>query len=295
MLAIMQKSLRYYYGNQTDRDEIPIYKSNTVYNRIFEGTETIVPILSGTSHQFLAIPGEQSEVSIKNAEALQLVLTRKYTDLDMPKHIENVARNMIIKRFGVLEWGWNAEIDDIGVWDIDPRTVLVPRLRVDAHDLPYVIIIEEYDRHDFQENFDYDVDKLTMGRTGSMLDTGGDGKTSNDVYVVLRTMTNNYWTWTQNNQVIKRKVNPYYDYEGEEQENTKRGKRGNKITIATTKYFNHLDRPVKPLVFFTPFTTGDAPLPMTCLCEIAIPIQDDINTQKRQIVNNLVKMGNGQV
>ncbi len=295
LLRAQQKCLKYYRGNQTDRDEIPPYNSNTVYNRIFEGTETLVPIVTGTAQQFIAIPGEDSEVAIKNAQALQKVLTRKYTDLEIQKKLEVSVRDVLLKRFGVLEWGWDIETDDLGVWVQDPRLVLIPRLRSDAHDLPYAMLIEEYDYQELTDNFpDVKPDDLKKGKQLSQVDTGNP-KNSEEIYQVLRVMTKDYWVWVQENTILKRMVNPYYDYKGEEVATRETRPNGKIRKRSYRRFFNHLDKPMIPFVYFTPFTTGEAPVSEISLAEVVIPIQDDINTQKRQIVNNLVRMGNGQV
>ena len=296
LLKFQERSLKYYKGNQTDRDEIPTHKSNTVYNRIFEATETLVPIVTSSAHQFLAVPGENSEVSIKNARALQLVLSRKYTDVEMPKKLEMATRDIILKRFGVLEWGWDNDIDDVNVWVLDPRLVLVPRLRCDINSpsFPYVLVIEEYDRSELVDNFDVDPEELTMGKSQLTVSIPED-RTSDDVYLVIKAVTNDYWVWIQGDKILKREKNQYWDYTGEETSYIKRSKNGRKRQKKLMRFYNHLDRPQKPYVFLTPFITGEAPVAETSLAEVAIPMQDDINTQKRQIVNNLVKMGNGQV
>ena len=56
MLLYQNKMMRYYLGDQTDKGDIPPYNSDSVYNRIFEATETVMPIVTGGAHQFLAIP-----------------------------------------------------------------------------------------------------------------------------------------------------------------------------------------------------------------------------------------------
>jgi hypothetical protein len=297
LLIWQQKSLLYYRGNQTDRDEVPAYNSPVVYNRIFEGTETLVPIITGSAQQFLSIPGNDSEVSVKNAKLTQDVLVRKYTDLDMQKKLEETARDMILKRYGVIEWGWDSEIDDINTWVVDPRMVLIPRLRRRANRLPYVMIVEEFDtKEELREAFpEAKIDQITQGKN-ILTSPNYYDRTSDEVYQILRTMTDTYWVWSQNGVVLRREKNPYWDFDGEEQFEYKPDKKGRlRKKNAGIKKYNHLKRPTKPLVFFTPFTTGEAPVSETSLAEVVIPIQDDINVQKRAITNNLRRMGNGQV
>lgn len=304
MLLYQNKCLQYYRGNQTLRDEVSAFNSDTVYNRIFEATETIVPIVTRSAHRFVATPGDESELSITNAKSLQKVLERKYGDLEIQSKLEIVVRDMILKRFGIVEWGWDIENDDIGVWAIDPRNVLIPRFKLGANSLPYVMVVEEYTREELEDNFPgIDIDRLTQGATPAQVQiTGYSPVSSIDItrdtsrlYYVLKVVTDDYWCWFQNDIVIRKEKNRYWDWDGEDEKVAVTRANGKVVKKTFKRFYNFLDRPTKPYVFFTPFTTGDSPIADMSLAEIAIPIQDDINIQKRAIVNNLVRMGNGQV
>lgn len=299
MLQYQNRSVRYYLGDQTDRAEVPPYLSNTVYNRIFEATETVIPIITGTAHTFIAVPGQDDERSLSRAQKVSKVLQRKYEDLEMVKKLENISRDMILKRFGVAKWFWNVTTDDIDVKSIDPRLILIPKLRMDANDpdFPYVIEIQEYTREEIEEYFPgVDIKKLTFGRRTEIATNPTPMNQWNaPVYQILETTTSEYKTWTQMDTVLKKMPNPYWDFEGEEVE-VKETKENGKVKARKYKqYYNHLAYPTKEYVFFNPFVTGDSPVAETCLAEITIPIQDEINVQKRQIINNLIRMGNGQV
>jgi hypothetical protein len=297
LLMHQEKCLKYYYGDQTDRMQVPAYSSDVVYNRIFEGTETIVPIITGSAHQFLALPGTDDEIALKNSQALQKVLSRKYVDLDIQKLLEGVARDMILKRYGVLEWGWDIETNDIGVWWIDPRRILIPRLRVPAEDLPYVGLIEEYSEWDIKEYFpNVDINDLQKGRSAEISVTvSTPDKTSDEVYSVILWKTPYYWAWIQGDIILKRIKNPYWDWDGEEYTTDVLTKTGKPKKKKSLRFYNFLVKPSINYVFFTPFLTGDSSIAPTSLAEVAIPISDDINVQKRAITNNLIKTGNGQV
>ena len=294
LLRKQNESHNYYLGNQTNRDEVPAYSSDTVFNRIFEATETIIPIITGSAHQFVAMPAEENEISFARSQRVARVLSKKYEDTEVRRKLENVARDIIIKRFGVLEWGWDIDTDDVNCWVRDPRTIYIPKLRVDAHDLPYVIKIAEFDEYEMRRYFpDANVEDMETGRkiqTGTTLDTQ-----DNEVYQVQVVYTPEYFVWRCNDKILKKMPNPYYDFEGTdvaEEETEQYGKikrRNNRI------FQNHLERPTLPFIFFTPFTSGDAPVAEISLCEAAMPIQDDINVSKRQILDNLRRMGNGQV
>lgn len=300
MLLYQNKMVRYYLGDQTDKGDIPPYNSDSVYNRIFEATETVVPIVTGGAHQFLAIPGEENELSLLRAKKTQKVLSKKYEDLEIQMKLEVVTRDIILKRFGVMKWDWNYITDDVDVKVVDPRLILIPKLRLDANDpsFPYVIELQEYTRDDLKDFFPgVDEKDLVFGRT---IDFPTQTPTllnqaQAPVFQVFEVTTNEMKVWKQGQKILKKMPNPYFDFEGVD-EKVKETKPNGKVKERTYKrYFNHLAYPTKNYVFFNPFTTGDSPVSDTSLAEIATPIQDDINTQKRQIINNLIKMGNGQV
>ena len=282
-------ALEYYVGNQTGKDEIPEVDSDVVYNRVFEATETLVPIVTSTAHQFLAVPAGADDASKEAAHKVQQALNRKYRDMDMRGHLEIVVRNMLIMRFGVMKWDWDTDTNDVMVRSIDPRLIYIPKLRIAPNETPYVIELQEYDQYDFESFFpDEDYDEYS----GASMAIGE--KKSEKSVQVLEVTSPRYKVWQTKDKVLKRMENPYFDFEGYEEkvkENTPSGK----IRTATYKRTrNHLKYPRINYVFFAPFRTGDAPFAHVSLIDIAIPIQDNINEQKRAITDNLMKMGNGQ-
>lgn len=290
LLTKQKESFEYYIGNQTRRNEVPAYGTDTVENRIFESVETIVPIATSRPHHFLVLPGSENELSLARAEKTQKVLTRLYDRIGMQEKLEDVARHIMLFRFGVMKWVWSKELDDVDVEVKDPRLVLFPKLKVRAKRLPYMIEIQEYVRADFETEFpEVDVDELKL-ETPS--DGGSSGSARKRVYRVYEVWTPEMTAWFSNKKLIKKIANPYFDFEGETV------KRYDEITgkrKKTLKFFNHLDRPTIPYVIFTTFSLMDAPVGVTSLTEVAIPIQDSINLQKRAIIDNLRSMGNGQV
>lgn len=289
LLQFQSRALDYYEGNQTDLQEVPEYLSNTVINRIFEAVETVVPVITGSAHAFVAEPGEDSEVAVQQADKLQKILTIHYERLNMREQLERVARDMMLKRFGVITWEWDAEKDDVSVRTVDPRNIYVPKRQLPARDLPYIIELQAYTRADLEDT-DFDKDKiqeLKKGRGSFSQKTPGTANRAKEMadenlYFILKTVTPEYTVYSQHDIILQKQQNPYWDFKGEEGENG-------------MTFSNYFDKPTINYVFFTPFVTGDAPLPSISLVEAALSIQDDINTQKRQITNNLIRMGNGQV
>lgn len=291
LLKFQKISQEYYIGNQTDRDLITS-NTNTVENRIFEAVETIVPIVTAHAHQFQVLPGSEDDEAMTRANNLQKVLARKYETIEMQRKLEQVTRHILCYRFGVMKWEWSYEKDDVDVRVIDPRMILVPRMQVDPHDLPYKIEIQEYTKKEMEEYFpETKIDDLAPE---SVIDVGKK-EMSKKLYRVYEVWTNEMVAWFCSKKLLEKKANPYYDFEGEEKAYIKRdGKKGAKIAKKLV-FSNIFDRPTDPYVFFTTYAIGEDPFGSTSLVEVGIPIQDSINTQKRRIIDNLRRMGNGQV
>lgn len=286
---------QYYLGNQTDRDEVSAHNSNVVENRIFEAVETIVPIVTANAHHFIVTPPTEAPSSKTRAEKTQKILAKKYQTLEIQRKLEDVVRNMLIFRFGVLKYCWDFEKNDIDVKVIDPRLILIPKMRLDPHDLPYTIEIQDYSMEELEEEFpDIDFEKVSLQRSQSDGNTK-DNESTEDTYRVYETWTNETVAWISGSAVLKKKQNPYFDNEGEEKSVLDRAAKELRIKKQTV-FHNHFDSPEKPFIFFTTFKVKlNEPIGSLSLVDVAIPLQDAINTQKRRIIDNLNRMGNGQV
>lgn len=300
LLKFQRQSEEYYKGNQTEKDAIIARgtgNTDTVENRIFEAIETIVPVATSRPHQFVVLPGSEAETSVKRAINLQKVLSRKYETLEMQRKLEETTRNVLLYRFGVMKWGWGYETDDVDVTVIDPRLILVPKMRLDPHLLPYKIEIQEYTKREMEEYWPkIKVEDLSPE---AMIDVGQTAQAPGTSALFKLYRVYEVWAygemvaWFCSNKLLERKANPYYDFKGEEKSYLKKGKN---LKIAKKLVFsNVLDRPTDPYVFFSTYNVGDEPFGSVSLVEVAIPIQDAINVQKRKIIDNLRRMGNSQV
>lgn len=264
---------QYYLGQQTERNFIPEHQSDTVENRIFEGVETLVPIATSSAHSFIVMPGSDNEKSGERATKLQKVLDIKYRTEFVQRKLEETARHLLLYRFGVIKWCWNYPTDDLAVKVIDPRLMLIPKLRCDPHDLPYKIEIQEYTPEEIKDYFPEfkNFEKLPKAKR---IDKGEGKSESKKTFQVFEVWTNDYVVWYCGGEILKKEINPYFDFEN----------RNN----------NFLDDPRDPFVFFTTFNISDEPVGSISLVESVLDIQDEINVQKRQIIDNLRMMGNGQ-
>ena len=296
MLKSQKISEQYYLGNQTDKQFIPEHSSDTVENRIFEGVETLVPIATANAHQFLALPKRDEESSKTKAKKVQTVLEKKYETLEIQRKLEDITRHLLLYRFGVLKYCWDHEINDIAVKLVDPRLIMIPKLRVEPHSLPYVMEIQEYTEEEMEEFFpDYDLSLASLNKASPKSAQGDGHLHGRALWKVYEVWTEETLAWFCNNELIEAKDNPYWDWNGEEKDKYKIDKKGKLVKKKENVFRNHLENPEKPYIFFTTFQISDGPVGPVSLVEIAIPIQDAINVQKRQIIDNLRQMGNGQV
>lgn len=292
LLRKQNQMVEYYLGNQTHRFAVEPFNSDSVYNRIFEATETLIPIITGPSHEFIAVPAEENEVSLRRARSVQKALNYQYEQLNIKSKLEVASRDILLKRFGVLEWGWDSDKDDVGVWVRDPRTIYIPKLPCDPHDLPYVLRVGEFSEDQIIDAFpEIDVEKIHSNQTRTVSRPNAQGRPE-EVYQVEMVYTPETFAYRCGGEVVLR-ANPYFDF-GEETEIIT-DVNGEEERITEFKQSNHLKRPCVPFVFLAPFRTGDGPISEVSLAEVGAPIQDDINVAKRQIIDNLRRMGNGQV
>ena len=293
LLTYQQQSEEYYKGNQTERDQVPRHNTNTVENRIFEAVETIVPVSTSKAHQFVVLPGSEAETSVKRANSLQKVLTRKYETLEIQRRLERVTRDFMLYRFSCMKWEWGYEKDDVDARVIDPRLMLVPKMRCDPHDLPYKIEIQEYTKREMEEYWPkVKIDELSPE---AKIQTGSENNSKKKLYRVYEVWAyGEVVVWFCSDKVLEKKANPYYDFKGTEKAYLQKTKKGAKISKKLV-FSNVFDRPTDPYVFFSSYEVGDEPFGSVSLVEVAIPIQDAINRQKRAIIDNLRRMGNGQV
>ena len=264
LLKKQDLAYEYYVGNQTEKEFVPSISSNTCENRVFEGVETLAPIATATAHHFVIMPGEETEMSKARSTKLQKILDIKYRTEFVQRKLEEATRHLLLYRFGVLKWYWDTVKDDVGIKVIDPRLMLVPKLRCDPHDLPYKIEIQEYTPEDIKEEFPEfkDWDDLKLSET--TVNKNEKNTESKKTYQVFEIWTNDYTLWLCGETILDKGTNLYFDYE----EPTN----------------NFLDDPRDPYVFLTTFNVGDEPFGSLSLVEAVMDIQDEINVQKRQII-----------
>ena len=281
---IQDKNEKYYLGDQTDRDQIPSHKCNAVSNRIFMGVETIVPVMTSNTAQFVVNPAQETEPSQQMADSLQEVLKGQYDARKVKKVLEQAARHMIIYRFGVIKAFWDEYIDDWNLKAVRPQRIWIPKYGATEDEVPF--IIEKIDMT-VSEIGEYFGDKMKDEVKNQMTKTEDGGYEA--AVTVWEIWTNDFVFWKYGSLILKKQKNPYFDWTGRKKGET--DEMGN--AVVEDVYYNHFRRPRKPYIFLSPFRLGKSIVGETSLIEQAVSLQDVVNTLMRQIVNNAKKMGNG--
>lgn len=264
-----QLNRQYYEGNQTDRDRIPSDMSNYVQNHVFMAVETVVPIATANPPQFIVEAPEESDQSIKYAQAIQDVLGILYETMDVRTHGEAFMRNMIILRLGVWKVIWDENENDMRIKSVRPERLFFPKV---AGKIPYVMEQIDMTANEIREFFGDDGFKKFLQGTGDYVD-GMNYADVTGVWTFWEIHTAKVTYWKYGTTILGLQENETYDFENKKK--------------------NHFKYPKIPYILGSAFRLGDSPVGVTDLIQQGIPINDVINTTARLIINNARKMGNG--
>jgi len=267
---IWKQNENYYKGNQTFMEKVPSDMSNAVQNQIFMGVETVIPIITANSPQFISEPPEESDVSIRYATALQKVLGIQYETQDVRTSGEMIMRHMIIYRLGCWKVFWDDKIDDWNHKYVRPQRLYFPKVAIE---LPYIMEQVDITAEEFRETWGDEKFKKFLEHGGQEFDPNLLDKVQG-IWTIWEIWTKDMVFWKHGGLIIDKKENPYYDF--------------------NNKKNNHFNEPKIPYILASAFRLGSSPVGDTDLIQQTIPIQDTINVTNRLIINNASKTGNAQ-
>lgn len=265
-------NLEYYKGNQTDVAKIRGKNSKAVENRIFMGTETIVPIVTSRPPDMVCEAPSEDELSQKNANLTQKSLYFHYERTQLKDKSERWVRDLILKRFAVYKIDWNHKEDDLDVKVIDPRRIKFPKYGGNVDALPVILESLELTYKAVSDFFGSSVADELLKNVG----TSGDNdemKKRKHTFNITEVWTDDFVVWKSGKNILKKQNNPWYDF-----------------TEGSKK--NHFQAPKKPYIIKSLFQTDESLIGETDLVAQVIPIQDNINKRKRQIENLSGKVAN---
>lgn len=270
LAGIWKNNEDYYFGRQTDLDKIPSDMANTVQNQIFMGVETVIPIVTANSPQFLVEPPTESDMAIDFANATQKVLGVLYETKGVKTKGEMLMRHLIIYRYGCWKPYWDEEENDINVKFVRPKRLFFPKVTTE---LPYMMEQIDITSDEFKELWGNEKFKEFLVNRGERVNDDSLQKV-NGIYTIWEIWTKDMVFWKSGGLIIDKKPNPYYDF--------------------VNKKANHFKNPRIPYIIASVFRLGNEPVGETDLITQTIPIQDEINVANRLILNNATKTGNAQ-
>ena len=267
--AVRERNLNYYLGKQTGVENIYGKSSKAVENRVFMAVETMIPIASSRLPGVVVKPGQDDEQSQIDARDHEDVLAYQFDRTKIQSLAERFLRDLIIKRLGVFKVYWDRRVDDVGLKVVDPRRIRIPKFGKTVDDLAFVI--EELEISYDQAVVEFGKDKADdlVKSSATILDRLFK-KVRKKTFLVLEVWTNDFVAWKSGASILKREKNPFFDKDKN----------------------NFFTKPKKPYVIKSLFQTEESIIGDTDYISQMIPIQDNINTRKRQIENIAGKVAN---
>jgi hypothetical protein len=286
----------YYYGDQLKRIGLMPWQVPAIENRIFLSIETLIPLVTANAgdpdiRTLLGAPDDpsvdQSNFSADDIAAYidTLTATLMYdynVAYRLKEKIRQIVRHWFMYRVGVGKYRFDPATNKIHFDVVQPRNIILP-----AKDQPQNWVAE------YKE--DTIADLLTLfpkaKKTISDLFWTGEGDIPDSI---LGTTIgyHEYWrdtfvAWRLNEQILDKKLNPNWDWDGETREVGKRTQilpTGVMIkSIRDSVQYNVLPNPRHPYFFFNYFRISGTQFDDTGYIEQARPVQDLINKRKRQI------------
>lgn len=294
---------QYYKGRQTGYDQLAIYESHAVENKLFTADETAIPAITARIPGVEVTPATYDEVHVQQANKVGDVV-KNWMDENDIQHLGEVSmRSLAHNRYYV----WNVHYDDdtekIGVRFVPSKNVYFPRYAY--KNLPWLIEKQEYNVADLVEEFGKDaLDKVepatNQGILASIVSYFGYGDQSKDkrgLYIVYAIWTKKWCAYVGKSGVLQSSKNPYWKTDGvkEETESPAESKAEKKDPVAEQREFNHFDNPEIPYIIGTAYEDGEETVGVTSLYEQGMPMQDVVNKVHRYFVDYMETVGDPKI
>jgi len=266
--TIWEQNMDYYKGFQTGVKMIRGKQSRAVENRIFMATETMIPIATSRLPDIEVRSGDEDEQSQMNANELQDILGYHMERLRIQELAEQFLRFMIIYRYGVFKIDWDKEQDDVSLLVRNPKRIRVPKFGGSVDRLAFVLEELELGYNQIKEQFGESIAKKVLEANPAKTEEQVRQKT----FSILEVWTNEFVAWKSGDVILDKKQNPFFDFDN--------------------RKANFFDKPKKPYIIKSLFTTDETLIGDTDYIQQMISIQDNINTRKRQIEDIIAKVAN---
>ncbi len=273
---------RYWANEQLQGINLYWHNSRIVQNRIYMGTETMVPIItSKPAEPMITMAGfdEKKDGSEKEREFLRQIermLLDKYYDEDHPQQevFEMIARHLLLYKIGIPKIRWDDDMDDYIVEFVHPHKMIISP---DGH------YNEDVWTAEYMEWTLGDIIKEFPEQESTIMHAVFPGVSSPEKLLGTPLGFWEYWSedgkylvWKMNSVILQKKLNPYMVWSKDK-------------TFDKDK--NHFSYPKKPYMFLNSQNLGRHIWDDTTPISQGISLQDGINLMQRIITDTARDQG----
>lgn len=252
-------------------------------NVIFEGVETLLPIISRQNPE-PTVEAEETEDGQFVADCTSRILTAKADETRLKSKIKVAVRQWAIYYIACFKMGWDQETDDMFFQVPNPQ-----RLKLDPKGY--------FDGAEFKGKFigEYKTASAEdliglFPQHEAMITESVDGKLGTTLGY-HEWWTNKYVFWRYKDTILDKRENPYWNQAKPKMVMDQMGNQ----SMTEEPGVNHFATPRMPYAFLSVFNTGKQPHDETSLIEQVIPLQDIVTKRIKQIDKNADDTNNGWV
>ena len=274
-----EQNIKYYLGDQLDRNQFLPHQAPYIDNRLFTSTRAILAYVTGQLAKPSVLPSKTDDKYQRVARQLEEILYQHAKDHDVNEQLKLAVKNLLVRKRGYLKLRFDeyyGPFGDICTENIDPSDVVISR------DAPFG---QDPDRIYFRQKCN--VEKLIAkfpDKEKQILEffrivRGTQAQMSR--IITYWECWFSYWDKTKKqgtswflpnaDWLLGKMPNPNWIYLPDPQ---------------AERIVNMTFEPIKALIALNYVNTGRSYIDETCLVDQALPLQDILNKRGRQIVEN---------
>lgn len=287
------KNTDYWRGKQLDTKMLYDWQVPYIDNVIYRDVETAIPIVVSKLPDIIVSAAADDPIKRKRAEGLQKVLDYKIKAHEMRSVLRRASRHSFLDFITIVKVRWDRIRQTYVFEAVHPDKIIldhtgrVPDFGLSSSGFDFIAEWLEEPLKVITAKFPKAKEKLWKRFD---IKRGTESQLANKIRYQEIWFT---WydqegvpfegvAWRFEDIILEKMKNPYWDYEGEEQEVGTNPVTGE--SVYENRQFNHFDRPYKPYIIRNYQHSGlDGPMDDTTPVEQSIPLQDVINKRGRQI------------
>ena len=269
------KNLRMIKGEQIEENALYHYQTPFKDNEIFVGVDAIIAYITASLAEPQVYPAtkeSESKILAKDVLAYMKGYSEKF---ELDAEIEEVALDVLAQYVGCLKREWNPDYGEFGeiiTRRVNPAHLIVAKNTRRGSNPAFICEVLRDSVEGLIAKFpkkEEEILKLFSIKRKGVQNVSKD-LAYREVWFTYYDKDNKPQEgvcWYIQNVVLDKRKNPNWLYKGEGE--------------------NFLDNPEKPYTLFNLFNDGSQAIDMTSVVEQAVPVQDILNKEGRQIIDNL--------